>query len=187
MRRILLCLLCVTLHIPKAANATVIEFNSDGSVTTFEASDYLANIRHLQKKPKVFNLTNVRKPKDDFGRFIEAAAMRHDIDSRIIHAVIETESFYQPDAVSPKGAQGLMQLMPATAKQYGVTELFDPEKNINVGTEHLKYLLDKYEGDLPLAIAAYNAGEGAVKKYEGIPPYPETIGYVKKITALLDY
>lgn len=187
MRRILLCLLCVILHIPQAANATVIEFNNDGSVTIFEASDYLANVRHQQKKPKVFKITAIKKPKGDFGRFIDAAALEHGIDSRIIHAVIETESLYQPDAVSPKGAQGLMQLMPSTAEQYGATDLFDPEENINVGTKHLKYLLDKYQGDLPLAIAAYNAGEGAVEKYDGIPPYPETIGYVRKITALLEH
>lgn len=187
MRSIVLCILCVVLHIPTAANATVIEFSNDGSVTTFEARDYLADVRHQQKKPMVFKYGAYRKPKDNFNRFVKAAALEYGVDTRIIHAFIETESLYKMDAVSPKGAKGLMQLMPATAEQYGVTDLFDPEQNINVGTKHLKYLLDKYKGDLTLAAAAYNAGEGAVEKYDGIPPYPETIGYVRKITALLDY
>lgn len=187
MRSIILCILCVVLHIPTAANATVIEFNGDGSVTTFEARDYLAGARRQQKKPVVFKSGAYRKPKDNYNQFVQAASLEHGINTKIIHAIIETESLYKIDAVSPKGAKGLMQLMPATAKQYGVIDLFDPEQNIDVGTRHLKYLLDKYKGDLTLAVAAYNAGEGAVEKYDGIPPYPETIGYVRKITALLDY
>lgn len=185
MKRIFLCIL-VILHIPTIANATVIEFNGDGSVTTYAASDYLVESRHQRKKPRVSSIGRVGKPKGNFGGFIEAAAQRYDVDQKIISTVIEVESRYEENAVSPKGARGLMQIMPETAAQYGDIDLFDPEQNINTGTRHLKYLLDKYEGDLSMVAAAYNAGEGAVEKYGGIPPYPETINYVRKIAFVLD-
>lgn len=185
MKRVFLFIIFVTLHIPVAVNATVIEFNGDGSVTTFVASDYLAASRHQEKKPQVSKFHKNWQPKSNFDHLIEAAALKYSLDKEIIHAIIETESRYRVDAVSPKGAQGLMQLMPSTAKLYGITDPFDPSQNINAGTKHLKYLLDRYRGDLPIAVAAYNAGEGAVEKYNGIPPYQETINYVEKITDLL--
>lgn len=94
---------------------------------------------------------------------------------------LQQKSHTNPDAVSPKGAGGLMQLMPNIAKQYGVIDRFSPEENIEGGTRYLKFLLDRYEGDISLAVAAYNAGEGAVDKYDGIPPYAETKAYVEKI------
>ncbi len=185
MKRIILCIL-VIFHIPAIANATVIEFNGDGSVTTYAARDYLAESRHQRKKPRVSKTSFVKEPKGNFGGFIQAAAQRYDVDQRIISAVIETESRYEKDAVSPKGARGLMQIMPATAALYGDIDLFDPEQNIDIGTRYLKYLIDKYEGDLSMATAAYNAGEGVIEKYGGIPPYPETINYVRKILFLLN-
>jgi soluble lytic murein transglycosylase-like protein len=184
MKRLFLCIF-VALHIPTAVNATVFEFGSDGSVTTYIASDYLAESRRQKKKPQVSKYMTSWQPKGNFNRYIKAASIQYDIDPRIIHAVIETESRYKTDALSPKGARGLMQLMPSTAAQYGDVDLFDPEQNIDVGTRHLKYLLKKYDDDLPIAFAAYNAGEGAVTKYGGIPPYPETVDYVRKITLLL--
>ncbi len=184
MKRLILCIL-VILHIPAIANATVIEFNGDGSVTTFEARDYLAETRHQRKKPRVSKFSGTWKPQDNYGQFVMAAARQYGVDQKVIHAVIQTESRYRKDAVSPKGATGLMQLMPETAAQYGTVDLFDPEQNIDVGTRHLKYLLDKYEGDLSMAFAAYNAGEGAVQKYGGIPPYPETVSYVQQLSQLL--
>ncbi len=105
------------------------------------------------------------------------------VDPRFIHAVIQQESRYQTRALSPAGAQGLMQLMPATAKRFGCDDVNDPESNIKAGTRYLSWLLKRFEGNVELALAGYNAGEGAVDKYKGIPPYKETQNYVIKITA----
>ncbi|MDH5395814.1 MAG: lytic transglycosylase domain-containing protein [Gammaproteobacteria bacterium] len=108
-------------------------------------------------------------------------AKKHDIDESLVKAVIYTESYFNPHATSKKGASGLMQLMPATAEKYGVDDLYNPRQNIIAGIKHLKYLLTLYPDNLQFALAAYNAGENAVNKYNGIPPYRETQGYVKKV------
>jgi hypothetical protein len=113
---------------------------------------------------------------------IQYAATTHGVDVRLVKAVIQTESAYQPDARSPKGAMGLMQLMPQTAKQYEARNAYDPRSNIEAGVKYLRTLLDQFE--LPLALAAYNAGEGAVRRFGGIPPFPETQDYVKKVLSL---
>lgn len=168
-----------------ASFATVIEFNTDGTVTTYKARDYLAGQRHSRMKPEVHISSYAIEPKDNFSGIISAAAQKYSIDPAIIHAVVRTESSYRANALSPKGAQGLMQLMPDTAKSLGVENAFDPEQNIYAGTKHLKYLIDRFDGELTLALAAYNAGEGAVEKYGGIPPYPETIAYIGKIRRLI--
>jgi soluble lytic murein transglycosylase-like protein len=114
---------------------------------------------------------------------IERASDRHGIDARIVKAVIQVESSFQPGARSPKGAMGLMQLMPKTARQYAARNPYDPRSNIEAGTKYLSQLLSKFE--LPLALAAYNAGEDAVRRFGGIPPYAETQAYVAKILSLL--
>ena len=103
------------------------------------------------------------------------------VDPRFIHAVIQQESRYETRALSHAGAQGLMQLMPDTAKRFGCDDVNDPESNIKAGTKYLSWLLKRFEGDVTLALAGYNAGEGAVDKYKGIPPYKETQNYVVKI------
>ena len=113
--------------------------------------------------------------------FIYHQSIKYDIDESLVKAVIYTESYFNPNATSHKGASGLMQLMPATAAKYGVDDLYNPRQNIVAGIKHLKYLLSLYPKNLKHAIAAYNAGEGAVDKYKGIPPYRETQGYVKKV------
>lgn len=118
-----------------------------------------------------------------FDPIIESAATKHAVDARIVKAVIQVESAFQPRARSPKGAMGLMQLMPQTARQYKARNPYDPASNIDAGTKYLKQLLDEF--DLPLALAAYNAGEGAVRRFGGIPPYAETQAYVTKILGLL--
>jgi len=105
------------------------------------------------------------------------------VDPRFIHAVIQQESRYETRALSHAGAQGLMQLMPATAKRFGCDDVNDPESNIKAGTKYLSWLLKRFEGNVELALAGYNAGEGAVDKYKGIPPYKETQNYVVKIVA----
>jgi len=110
---------------------------------------------------------------------IAEAAAAHDVDANLVRAVIRVESAFRPKARSHKGAMGLMQLMPATARQYGVLDAYDPAENIDAGVRHLRRLLDRY--DVRLALAAYNAGEGTVEKYGGIPPYRETRDYVRKV------
>jgi soluble lytic murein transglycosylase-like protein len=113
---------------------------------------------------------------------IVMAATRHGIEPLLLYSVMSQESAFKSQAVSPKGARGLMQLMPATAARFGVKDIFDPEQNIHAGARYLRFLLDLFGGDVSLALAGYNAGEGAVKKYGyAVPPYPETINYVRKI------
>jgi soluble lytic murein transglycosylase-like protein len=112
---------------------------------------------------------------------VKAIAATQSLPPELVHSVIKVESNYDPLAVSSKGAQGLMQLMPETARRFGVANVFDPIDNIQGGTRYLKYLLDLYKGDYALALAAYNAGEGAVQKYGSVPPYPETVHYVIEV------
>jgi hypothetical protein len=121
----------------------------------------------------------------DFDDHIQAAAAAHGVSEQLIRAVIQVESQFDRLAVSTAGARGLMQLMPATAQMLGVTDSFDARQNIFGGARYLRQLLRLYGGDVSLAAAAYNAGEGAVAKYNGIPPYKETQGYVRKVNAIL--
>jgi soluble lytic murein transglycosylase-like protein len=114
----------------------------------------------------------------DMNGMIDRIADEQGVETHLVHSVIRAESNYNAKAVSPKGAQGLMQLIPATARRFGVSNTFDPKENIQGGVRYLRFLLDYYQGDYPKAIAAYNAGEGAVDKYNGIPPYLETQNYV---------
>jgi hypothetical protein len=121
----------------------------------------------------------------EFDHHIEAAANLHQLSPGLIKAVIAVESEFDRWAVSSKGAQGLMQLMPFTARRFGVTDSFDARQNIFAGTQYLRILLDLFQGNLDLALAGYNAGENAVRRYGGIPPYRETQRYVRKVRSLL--
>ena len=119
---------------------------------------------------------------------IAKAADRHQVDVKLLHAVIQAESAYNATAISSAGAVGLMQLMPDTARRYGVTDRRDPDQNIDGGTRYLKYLLQLFDSNLNLVVAAYNAGENAVIKYNNtIPPYPETRNYVRDVLSLKEY
>ena len=118
-------------------------------------------------------------PKID--EMIYRAGQEYGVDPRLLHAVVLQESRYRPDAESYAGAQGLMQLMPATAKRFKCEDRKDPQQNIEAGAKYLRWLLKRFDGNVQLALAGYNAGEGAVDKYEGIPPYEQTKTYVKKI------
>lgn len=171
--------------VSSSAFATVFEFDSDGTATVYEAQDYLAPIRHqkFNRKPSLFHSSEHFTKK--FDEYVVKAAEKYGIDQNLIHAVIKAESAYNPDAISTRGAGGLMQLMPETAKQYGVKDIFSPADNINGGTKYLRFLIDKYSGDISLVIAAYNAGEGAVDKYDGMPPYRETREYVERVSFFL--
>jgi soluble lytic murein transglycosylase-like protein len=116
-----------------------------------------------------------------FDAIIRDAARRHHVDVALVKAVIRAESDFVPRAISPKGALGLMQLMPATARRHNVWRVFEPQQNVEGGVTHLRYLLDRYGGNLRLALAAYNAGEKAVDAHGGVPPYPETLDYLARV------
>ncbi|MGL4561555.1 MAG: lytic transglycosylase domain-containing protein [Brevinema sp.] len=131
-------------------------------------------------KPLPENIINSNNP-GTWDHIIKKAASTFNVDERLIHAVIQTESAYNPKAVSIVGAQGLMQLMPNTANELGITDSFDPEANIIGGTKYLREMLDRYQGDLIKTLAAYNAGPDAVDRSDGIPPYRETKEYVPKV------
>jgi soluble lytic murein transglycosylase-like protein len=135
---------------------------------------------------KVQNFTGTNKKR--FTDLIEQTAYRHQVDAKLVHAVIQTESAYNSSAQSPKGAVGLMQLMPDTARRFGVIDRNDPDQNVDGGTRYLKYLITLFNPNIDLAVAAYNAGENAVIRYNNsIPPYPETQNYVKQVLALYNH
>lgn len=121
---------------------------------------------------------------DDVHALVDRLAARYGVDTKLAHAVVAVESNYQPRAVSPKGAMGLMQLMPSVAQEYALDDPFDPEKNVDAGLRHLRGLLDRY-ADVKIALAAYNAGAAAVARYGGIPPFQETRDYVTRIMKLI--
>lgn len=126
-------------------------------------------------------------PEVPYGREIFAAAERHEVHPELVAAVVRAESAFRARALSHKGARGLMQLMPATGKRFGVSfrELYDPIKNIEAGTKYLDFLLERFDQDLAKVLAAYNSGEGTVDRYGGVPPYRETREYVKRIFGIL--
>lgn len=117
-----------------------------------------------------------------FAKFISDSARLHGVDPELVASVIAVESNFNPDAVSWRSARGLMQLMPQTAARFGVTRIFDPQQNIEAGTRYLKELLLRYNGDLALTLAAYNAGPDRVEHYRNVPPYRETRDYVRRVT-----
>ncbi len=118
-----------------------------------------------------------------YGDAIERLSAQHGVDARLVHAIVRVESGYRPDALSRRGAMGLMQLMPGTANRFGVVNPYDPLANLDGGIRYLKFLLGQFE--LPLAVAAYNAGESAVARFQGIPPFAETRAYVRQVLALV--
>jgi soluble lytic murein transglycosylase-like protein len=120
----------------------------------------------------------------DIDQIVQQTANRYQVDPELIHAMIQVESGYDTQAVSSKGAKGLMQLIPATAQRFGVANPFDPKQNIEGGVNYLKYLLNLFGGDLSLSLAAYNAGEHSVQRSGGVPAIPETQNYVRKITSI---
>ncbi len=170
---------CLVYLLGFPAYADVFEFKSDGSVVSHIArSKPYASVVYTPKMPM--------KAKAKFQVYIDDAAKKHGVETKLIEAVILAESSFNPQATSHKGAMGLMQLMPATAKGLGVEDAYDPAQNIEGGTKYLKQLLATYKNDTRLALAAYNAGEAAVAKYGGVPPYKETQNYVRKIEAMLE-
>ncbi len=137
-----------------------------------------------QAKIAAANFGSAAATVGDIDSAIEQAAARHNVDPNLVRAVVKVESNFNPNAVSRKGAMGLMQLMPSTARQLKVNNPFDPEQNVDAGVRHLKQLLENYGGDIKLTLAAYNAGAGAVARSSGVPHYAETQNYVRRITNL---
>ena len=127
--------------------------------------------------------TSVSKTKAAILGYIKDASNRYGVDEKLVRAVVKQESGFNPNAISKAGAKGLMQLMPSTAMALGVKDALNPKENIEGGVKYLKQMLDKYNGNKILALAAYNAGPGAVDKYSGIPPYKETQNYVRSVLA----
>ena len=151
-------------------------------------SGYRLVLKSREERPEPrIDYQNMETNRQRFALSIEAVARSHDLPEGLIHAVIAIESAYDPDAVSRSGAVGLMQLMPETARRYGVTNRRDPAANLSGGTRYLKDLLERFGNNLELALAGYNAGENAVKKYGNqVPPFSETQSYIRKVIKLYE-
>ena len=150
-----------------------------GELLTKPSTKVQANIYASQANSVGEKIITKQQIKD----IVFRAAKRHGVDEKLVNALIRQESGFNPNAKSKVGAMGLMQLMPSTAKGLGVTNPMDPEQNVDGGVRYLKSMLNKYNGNIILALAAYNAGPGAVDKYDGVPPYKETQNYVRSILA----
>ncbi len=139
---------------------------------------------YLDARAQTHQTLNRAFTQQDIDAAIEAAAARHNVDPNLVRSVVKVESNFNPNAVSRKGAMGLMQLMPSTARSLNVSNPFDPQQNVDAGVRHLRKLLDSYGGNVPLSLAAYNAGSGAVARSAGVPHFRETQDYVRRITNL---
>lgn len=166
----------------KRESKKIIKENSKRLIATGRQKDLAAGrYKHRSIAPKRLSVRRSR-----YAHLIERNAQRYNLHPELLHAVIRAESAYNPSAVSSAGAIGLMQLMPATAARYNVSDIYDPAENIRGGAQYLRFLLDTFEHDLRLALAGYNAGENAVVRYGNrIPPYPETQKYVRKVLQFL--
>jgi len=172
---------CVVL-LERAGAFETIECNNKMPTVVFTGPAALAKYRivHPGEKEDAFALS--ANFSSDYDKEIMTASVKHDVDPYLVKAVIKAESNFDPNAISPKNAQGMMQLIPATASDYGVDDPFDPVANIEGGVRYLKDLMEYFDGDMKLSLAAYNAGKGAVIKHGfTIPPYPETTDYITKV------
>jgi soluble lytic murein transglycosylase-like protein len=188
MKRLFTLLLGVLLLLPLLAQAEIYKYRGpDGSFHFTDrpmARGYKLLWRSGKSKPKKggYSLAKMKENKSRLTPLIAEVAKELRIHPGLLHAMVRVESAYNPKAVSKKGAQGLMQLMPETASRYGVADSYDPKQNLEGGARYLSDLLREFEYDIKLALAAYNAGENAVKRYGNkIPPFPETINYVDKV------
>lgn len=180
-----------------AAASSAVSVNSPATVTLIVRADARTGrlVRSVVKPrrpvsakaaPQIELPAAAEDAPSEFANLVDRIAERHDVDRDLVHSMIRVESNYNPLAVSNKGALGLMQLVPSTARRFGVANSLNPAQNVEGGVKYLKYLLHHYNGDHHLALAAYNAGEGTVERYGGVPPYPETRNYVYRVGKALD-
>jgi soluble lytic murein transglycosylase-like protein len=190
---LVLCAIFCASFLAKGANGQIAKVLDDDGRRFFVNAEPLRTPKLNAARPRSniylpaeTSLTGRSRPAVDMGRdgvekIVREASDRHRVDPALVRAVIETESNWNPKAWSHKGAGGLMQLIPTTAQRYGAYDVFNPQQNIDAGVKHLKWLLERYNGNLDLALAAYNAGEGAVDRAHGVPAYRETRDYVQKV------
>ena len=172
--------LWASISVPLAAFADVYVYKDQNGVLTFTNTPTHTGFRRVLRDPS--NASRSMAPLSaSYDSLIQTASGRYSIDADLIRAVIKTESDFNPAARSNKGAMGLMQLMPDTARLHNVIDAYDPGENVEAGVRHLRMLLDRYQGNVELSLAAYNAGSGAVEKHGGIPPYVETREYVRRV------
>jgi soluble lytic murein transglycosylase len=176
---------CALLGAAETARADVYVYNDRNGVATFTNVPNHGGFRRILIERKgaagpvgAFN--------GSYDSLIRTASGRHSVDADLVRAVIKAESDFNAGARSRKGAMGLMQLMPDTARLHNVIDAYNPEENVEAGVRHLRMLLDRYRGDLELSLAAYNAGSGAVEKHRGIPPFAETREYVRRVLRFYD-
>lgn len=176
-RRILFLAALAVLALAPVAGADVkVKTAPDGSKIIFNES--------ALERERRFGTRLVEVPREELAGVIDRHARAQQLEPKLVRAIIQAESGYKIEALSNKGAMGLMQLMPATARDLSVTDPYDAEQNVRGGTAYFRAMLDRFEGRLELALAAYNAGPGAVDKYNGVPPYRETRDYVRRILTL---
>lgn len=177
--------LVVLAALPQPVFADVFAYTDRNGVLTFTNVPSHAGYRRVFRdsaKP----VTNTGALNSSYDHFILTASGRHSVDADLIRAIIKTESDFNAAARSHKGAMGLMQLMPETARLHKVIDAYNPEENVEGGVRHLRMLLDRYQGNLELSLAAYNAGSAAVEKHRGIPPFAETREYVRRVLRFYD-
>ena len=193
----IVCTLLFPLQPAQAERADIYQYTDDKGVvhfTNFSGSKNLKRVKAEPLRPERVTVTPTPVPSRQsadvapstpmpttYRELIHASCARHGVDPALVHAIVKVESDFNPYAVSRKGAMGLMQLMPQTAVDLNVQNSFNPTDNIDGGVKYLRYLMDRYEGNLSLALAAYNSGESAVKKWGTIPPFKETQNYVQRI------
>jgi len=172
--------------VPSAGTASMQAARSAAAEVSQGFAQYYGHdsVQSANAKIVAANARGHQASQEEIDSSIVMAAARHNVDPNLVRAVVKVESNFNSNAVSSKGAIGLMQLMPKTARELKVKNPFDPDQNVDAGVRHLKYLLESYNGDVNLTLAAYNAGEGAVRRSAGVPHYSETQNYVRRITNL---
>ncbi len=188
MRYLYMLALSIVLTSPSFVSADIYKYVDPEGVVHLTNVPTLTGVKYtlLIREKRVLFDRKLGSNISQYDDLILKASEKHNVEPALIKAVIKAESNFNHRAVSPKGARGLMQLMPATASSLQVQDIFHPENNIDGGVRYLRYLLNYFNGNLYLALAAYNAGENAVIKYRGIPPYRETQTYIRRVLSFLD-